>query len=92
MLARSAALVVLLALGGVGTRAPQTPTAPPAPSSVSSARSPRNASYVINARLDPASRTLRGEALLCRGMHVQMVYVNRATRLVGGKLSAWLAP
>jgi hypothetical protein len=64
VLARSAALVVLLALGSVGTRAPQIPTAPPPPSSASSARSPRNASYVINARLDPSSRTLRGEALL----------------------------
>jgi hypothetical protein len=64
VLARSAALVALLALGGgAGSLATQAP--PPSPSvAASPARSPRNASYVINARLDPASRTLGGEALL----------------------------
>jgi CubicO group peptidase (beta-lactamase class C family) len=36
--------------------------------------------------------TLRGDALLCLGIHGQMVYVNRATRLVGVKLSSWPAP
>jgi hypothetical protein len=43
------------------TRAPQAPqvAVPPA-----AARSPRNASYTISARLDPASRTLTGESLL----------------------------
>jgi hypothetical protein len=44
------------------TRAPQIPATLrdlPAP-----ARSPRNASYTITARLDPASRTLTGEGLL----------------------------
>ena len=34
----------------------------------------------------------RGEALLCLGIHGQMVYVNRATRLVGVKLSSWPTP
>ncbi len=32
--------------------------------------------------------TPRG-AMLCLGIHGQMVYVNRATRLVGVKLSSW---
>ena len=36
--------------------------------------------------------TQRGEALLCLGIHGQMVYVNRATRLVGVKLSSWPTP
>ena len=31
----------------------------------------------------------RGEALVCLGIHGQMVYVNRATRTVGVKLSSW---
>ncbi len=30
-----------------------------------------------------------GEALVCLGIHGQMVYVNRATRTVGVKLSSW---
>ena len=65
MLARSAALVVLLTLVSAGAFAPQEPSAAVAPPSAAApARSSRNASYVINARLDPASRTLRGEALL----------------------------
>ena len=34
----------------------------------------------------------RGQALLCLGIHGQMVYVNRATRLVGVKLSSWPTP
>jgi CubicO group peptidase (beta-lactamase class C family) len=34
----------------------------------------------------------RGEALLCLGIHGQMVYVNRETRLVGVKLSSWPTP
>jgi len=65
VLARSAAVVVLLALGGAGSLVPQTP-APTAPASPSPSppRSPRNASYVMSARLDPASRMLRGESLL----------------------------
>jgi CubicO group peptidase (beta-lactamase class C family) len=36
--------------------------------------------------------TQRGEAMLCLGIHGQMVYVNRATRLVGVKLSSWPTP
>jgi CubicO group peptidase (beta-lactamase class C family) len=34
----------------------------------------------------------RGEALLCLGIHGQMVYVNRATRLLAVKLSSWPTP
>ena len=34
----------------------------------------------------------RGEALVCLGIHGQMVYVNRETRLVGVKLSSWPTP
>lgn len=65
MLARPATLVVLLAIGVGGPSAPQVPSAPaPSPPAASAARSPRNASYVISARLDPGSRTLRGEELL----------------------------
>ena len=45
-------------------RDPTRPTLTPAPAQSSQARSPRNASYTITARLDPASRTLTGEALL----------------------------
>jgi len=30
--------------------------------------------------------------MLCLGIHGQMVYVNRATRLVGVKLSSWPTP
>ena len=36
--------------------------------------------------------TQSGDALLCLGIHGQMVYVNRATRLVGIKLSSWPTP
>lgn len=36
--------------------------------------------------------TQRGDAMLCLGIHGQMVYVNRATRLVGVKLSSWPTP
>jgi hypothetical protein len=56
-------MVALLALGGPGLSAPQPPAAT-APSPPTAARSPRNASYVINATLDPASRTLRGDLVL----------------------------
>jgi hypothetical protein len=65
VLARSAALVVLLTLVSAGAFAPQQPSpAVAAASAAGPARSPRNASYAITARLDPGSRTLRGEALL----------------------------
>jgi CubicO group peptidase (beta-lactamase class C family) len=33
-----------------------------------------------------------GTALVCLGIHGQMVYVNRETRLVGVKLSSWPTP
>jgi hypothetical protein len=66
VLARTAPVlaVVTLAVAALSAQppAPQTPSSPaaaPAP-----ARSPRNASYTIAARLDPASRTLTGEGLL----------------------------
>ncbi len=36
--------------------------------------------------------TQLGEALLCLGIHGQMVYVNPTTRLVGVKLSSWPTP
>jgi CubicO group peptidase (beta-lactamase class C family) len=36
--------------------------------------------------------THRGEAMLCLGIHGQMVYVNRTTRVVGVKLSSWPTP
>ena len=46
-------------------RDPTQPTsAPPRVAQASQARSPRNANYAITARLDPASRTLKGEQLL----------------------------
>ncbi len=70
-----ATCLVLLTLAFAGAYAQQAqppelrdPTRPttttPAPPRTSQARSPRNASYTITARLDPASRTLTGEALL----------------------------
>jgi Peptidase family M1 domain len=40
------------------------PTKPAEISATTPARSPRNASYAITARLDPASRTLKGEELV----------------------------
>jgi hypothetical protein len=61
------AIVVLLVLSGPGTPA-QAPApaavAPAAAQTSSPARSPRNANYTIAARLDPPSRTLKGEGLL----------------------------
>lgn len=36
--------------------------------------------------------TIRGVALVCLGIHGQMVYVNRSTGLVGVKLSSWPTP
>ena len=44
--------------------APQTDTASPRQAATSPARSPRNANYSITARLDPGSRTLKGEELI----------------------------
>lgn len=65
MLARPAAVVVLLALAGAPLPA-QPPASGPgtaqAPSQApAAARSPRNASYTLAARLDPAARTISGE-------------------------------
>ena len=58
-------MVAVLAVVGVESSAPQPPAAAPLPAAVAAPpRSARNASYVITARLDPASRTLRGEELL----------------------------
>ena len=66
MLARSLVIVVLLALSSAGAPAqvptPQSTAAPdrtPSP-----ARSARNANYTITANLNPATRTLKGDALL----------------------------
>ena len=69
MLVRFAAILAVLAMlaqGLVGFSVPQPPAAgPSAPlPTTASARSPRNASYVMTARLDPASRTIRGELTL----------------------------
>ncbi len=65
MLARPAALLVLLALAGAAGPA-QAPTAAARSSRADAppARSPRNANYAITVRLDPASRTIRGEEIL----------------------------
>ena len=65
MLARPAAVVVLLALAGAAGPA-QIPPAVTTPTNAQHgpALSPRNASYAITARLDPASRTIRGEEIL----------------------------
>jgi hypothetical protein len=69
VLARPAVVLTLLVLGGT-----MLPAQQPAPRAVTEsarapevpagARSPRNASYAISVRLDPASRTLTGEELL----------------------------
>ena len=74
MFARCAAIVILAAVVAPGAfdvaaiRA-QPPVAPAPPPPVAAAtaappRSPRNASYAIGVRLDPASRTLKGDELL----------------------------
>jgi hypothetical protein len=61
--------IAVLVLAGVDARPqptvqPSDPTRPTTVAPASRARSPRNASYTITARLDPASRTLTGEQLL----------------------------
>ena len=64
--ARSLVIVVLLALSGAGAPA-QVPTSQStaAPDRTPSpARSARNANYTITANLNPATRTLKGDALL----------------------------
>ena len=80
MLGRTAAVcglasgLAVLTLAGAGAGARQATQPPPRvasgstpapqPAPASDARSPRNASYTITARLDPASRTLTGDQLL----------------------------
>ena len=63
MLARPALVAALLALAAAAvpaqSPAPAVPQARP-----ERALSPRNASYAITARLDPASRTIRGDEIL----------------------------
>jgi hypothetical protein len=68
---RTVALIAALVVANVWIAA--QPPAPPqrdptrpttVPPAAQPARSPRNASYTISARLDPASRTLKGEQLL----------------------------
>ena len=63
---RCTALVALLLVGEAGlTVAPQPPTPQSAPGvPIAAPRSPRNASYAITARLDPASRTITGDEIL----------------------------
>ncbi|MEN3340023.1 MAG: hypothetical protein V7647_3699 [Acidobacteriota bacterium] len=68
MFARSAVVIAALMLGGTAVHAQQplpAPSGAPRPSEAPvSGRSPRNASYAINVRLDPGSRTLSGDELL----------------------------
>ena len=65
MFARVAPVLAFVALAAAAPDAqPPQPTPRAAPDSPAPARSPRNASYAISARLDPASRTLKGDELL----------------------------
>ena len=70
MFARPTMVVALLTLGGAAlsgqppARAGAEPRVSAAARSPSPVLSPRNASYAITARLDPASRTLSGDELL----------------------------
>ena len=61
-----AALLTAAAAAQAPAPPPAQPAAPPArpASEPGPARSPRNANYTITARLDPASRTLRGDGLI----------------------------
>ena len=52
---------VFAASAAAGALLVSSPAAQPAPGAISPALSPRNASYTISARLDPASRTITGE-------------------------------
>ena len=59
------ALLILSEAGATLGPPPQpSPAAAAAPPQAQQARSPRNASYTITARLDPGSRTLKGEQLV----------------------------
>ena len=66
MFRRSTALVALLVAGDAALNvASQAPTSTPAVTAPAAApRSPRNASYAITARLDPASRTISGNEIV----------------------------
>ena len=69
MPARSFVIVAVVALGITGSGRVGVPAQAPAgkapsPAAASPARSPRNANYTITARLDPASRTLKGDELI----------------------------
>ncbi len=59
----SVAAVVAFEGAGLGAQ-PQRIQPPPTTVPAQAARSARNASYVITVRLDPASRTLKGDELL----------------------------
>ena len=61
--ARLAIVAALLASGGLAAQAP-APLPPEGGGTVDPPRSPRNASYTIEARLDPATRTLTASATL----------------------------
>jgi hypothetical protein len=63
---RSTALVALLLAGDASLSVvPQAPASAPSVSTpAATPRSPRNASYAITARLDPASRTIAGNEIL----------------------------
>lgn len=64
MFSRSAVILILLALGSAPAQLPaarqSSPPAPPAATPLS----PRNASYRITARLDPATRGISGRSLI----------------------------
>jgi peptidase M1-like protein len=58
-------VAAVIALDGTGLGAQSTSSPQPAVAAAATTpRSPRNASYAISARLDPASRTLKGDELL----------------------------
>ena len=67
MFGRLAALVASVTVAGAAmAAAPQIPIDDPGPQRIAdpAVRSPRNASYAIAARLDPASRTISGNEIL----------------------------
>ena len=68
MFARFRLIMAIAALftaaGAAQAPAPQRATVSPAQPQPSTALSPRNANYTITARLDPASRTLKGDELV----------------------------
>ncbi len=68
MIVASTAVAIAVGTGrtGVPAQASSQPSRTPAVAAVpgAQARSPRNANYTITARLDPASRTLKGDELI----------------------------